>query len=175
MSYLEHTQNFSTFMEVLLRDPERYLPVVQLRDRMTRNFAELSWAECELIGVEISKANQSEFCTGIRKGLVKALEVNKGNLVNKKLQAAIDFALKINKRAADIDARDIDRLREAGWSDQTIEDIIGLVAMTKVYNTLAIGLGFKGVSDEKFAQIGQATVAKQGYEPFYLSILKQSG
>jgi len=172
MAYLEHTKNFNTFMEVLLRDPERYRPIVELRDIMTQHFDELSWAECELIGAEISEQNGSEFCTGVRRGIANALGGDESILGQKKYQSLIRFSKKLNHNPGSITEADIQQIRDSGWSDQTIEDIIGLVAMTNVYNILAKGMGFAGVAESVFFKMGQATVAKRSYTALYQSFLE---
>jgi len=172
MSYLQQTKNFNTFMEVLLRDPERYLPLVELRDQMTLYFKELSWAECEIIGAVISENNKSEFCTGIRYGIADALGVGKEALENEKYKSLMTFSNKLNKDASSIQQADIQAVRDSGWSDQTIEDVIGLVAMTNAFNTLAKGMGFSGVPDSVFKKMGEASVNKEGYAPLFRSFLE---
>ena len=56
-------------MEVLLRDPRRYLPIVEFVDNVTQGLSELSWGECELIMGEVSKVNRAEFCEWIHIGI----------------------------------------------------------------------------------------------------------
>jgi alkylhydroperoxidase/carboxymuconolactone decarboxylase family protein YurZ len=164
MSFLSYTQDYNdNLLMLLLRDHKRYMPIVEFFDNMTRNLAELSWADAELIAAEVSKANRSEFCTGIRGGMTKALKVGDAALGNKKLKAAITFALKINQRSDSIMKVDIDELLSAGWSEQTIEDIVGLVAIQKLYNIIAMGLGFKQLPELAFAEIGLDTVNNGGY------------
>ena len=60
-----------------------------------------------------------------------------------------------------------------GWSEQTIEDIVALVASINTFNILANGLGFKAVSTEAFAQMGQVTVQNEGNLATYNEFLKQ--
>jgi len=164
MSFLSYTQDYNdNLLMLLLRDHQRYLPIVEFFDTMTRNLSELSWAEAEHIATEVSKANASEFCTGIRGGMSKALEAGRAAVINNKQQAAISFALKVNQQPAEIMKVDIDEMLNAGWSEQTVEDIVGLVAIQKLYNIIATGLGFKQLPEAAFAEIGQDTVNKGGY------------
>lgn len=164
MPFLSYTQNYNdNLLMLLLRDHQRYLPIVEFFDSMTRNLAELSWADAELIAAEVSKANRSEFCTGIRGGMTKALKVKEATPDNEKLKVAITFALKVNQNPDSIMNVDIDDVLSAGWSEQTVEDLVGLVAIQKLYNTIATGLGFKQLPEAAFTQIGQDTVNKGGY------------
>ena len=173
MSFLSYTQNFNNnLLMLLLRDHKRYLPIVEFFDTMVRDLSELGWSEAEFIASEVSKANQSDFCTGIRGGMIKSLNFNVSTLSDEKLSAALKFALKINQNANSITRNDIDDLLDAGWSEQTAEDIVGLVAIQKLYNTIATGLGFKQLPEEVFVGIGKDTVEKGGYVSSFQSFIE---
>ena len=139
MSFLSYTKDFNNnLLMLLLRDHKRYMPIVEFFDTMTQNLTELSWADAELIAAEVSKANRSEFCTGIRGGMTKALKANPaiegepGAVGDEKLTAVLKFALKTNQDSNAIIQSDIDDVLNAGWSEQTVEDIVGLVAIQKL-------------------------------------------
>lgn len=164
MSLLSYTQAYNdNLLMLLLRDHKRYMPIVEFFDTMTRNLSELSWADAEFIAAEVSKANQSQFCTGIRGGMTKALKAGSDHSANEKLALAVKFALKINQSANSIAQNDVDEMLNGGWSEQTVEDVVGLVAVQKLYNTIASGLGFKQLPEGAFAEIGQDTVENGGY------------
>jgi len=168
MSYLSYTKNLDhNLLMFLLRDSERYMPIVAFFDQVTRNLSELSWMEAEMIAKEISKENRSEFCSGIRAGVVNALGCPPTLLESEKFQAAVAFALKVDKDARAITANHIQLVLDAGWSEQTVEDIVGIVAIQRLYNTIATGLGFKGMPEQVFADIGQDTVEKGAMLPLF--------
>ena len=174
MSYLSYAKNYGNFMELLLRDHKRYLPIVEFVDNVTQQLSELSWEECELIFIEISKINGSGFCTGIHIGVANALN-KKDKPATDKFNAILKLAQKFNNSAKNIDENDIQTVRDAGWSDQTIEDVAGLVAIINVYNILANGLGFKALPAAAFDEMGQATI-QQGYTSMfrhYIDSVKQ--
>jgi len=175
MSYLSYTKNLNhNLLMFLLRDSERYMPIVAFFDNVTRNLSELSWLEAETIAKEVSKENRSEFCSGIRTGMVKALGDSSTLPGSEKFQAALSFALKVDHDAASITANDIQLVLNAGWSEQTVEDIVGIVAIQRLYNTIATSLGFKGLPEQVFADIGQDTVAKGGYVASFRAFIDQS-
>lgn len=164
MPFLSYTKNFdNNLLMLLLRDHRRYMPIVEFFDTMTQSLSDLSWADAELIASEVSKANHSEFCTGIRGGVTKALKADADAESNEKLAPILRFALKVNQSPESIMQSDVDDVLNAGWSEQTVEDIVGLVAIQKLYNTIANGLGFKQLPEIAFAEIGQDTVNKGGY------------
>lgn len=175
MSFLSYTKPFNeNLLMLLLRNHTRYLPIVQFFENMTLNLSELSWGEAELIAAEISRANQSGFCSGIRKGMTKALEVDSSLLQADKLAAALRFALKINQGANGVVQKDINTVLDAGWSEQTVEDIVGLVAIQTLYNVIGNGLGFKQLADGVFVEIGKDTVRNGGYVKSFTQIIDSS-
>ncbi len=54
-------------------------------------------------------------------------------------------------------------LRQAGWNDQTIDDVVGWVAIMQFYSTVDQGLGFGGLPQAVFDEIGAGTVQGKGY------------
>ncbi|WP_126452904.1 hypothetical protein [Sulfuriflexus mobilis] len=134
----------------------------------------LTWLEAESIAAAISKANHSEFCSGIRRGMTGALRAESGKLRSKMLAPVTVFALKVNQDATSIEPDDIQTVLAAGWSEQTVEDVVALVAIQKLYNTIATGLGFKGLPDAAFTEIGKDTVNKGGYVASFQGFIEHS-
>jgi len=166
MSYLSYTKNLGNFMELLLRDHKRYMPIVEFVDNVTQNLSELTWEECELIFIDISKINGSGFCTGIHIGVANALTSTANPINDEKFNHLIKLARKFNNNAQSIEEKDIQLVRDAGWSEQTIEDVAGLVAIINVYNILANSLGFTALPAEAFDEMGKATI-QQGYKTMF--------
>lgn len=173
MSFLSYTHEFNNNLFALfLRDHERYMPIVEFFGNVTEHLSELSWSEAELIATEVSKANNSSFCTGIRKGMTGALQAAPEALENGKLAAALNFALKVNARDGAIAKEYVDEVLDAGWSEQTVEDLVGLVAVQKLYNIVANGLGFKELPPAVFAEIGRGTVDNGGYAAAFRDMIE---
>jgi hypothetical protein len=175
MTYLSHTKGTENFLKVLLRDHERYLPIVQFLDNVVLHMDELTWAEGELIGLELGKQNDSDFCAGIRGGMIDALDAEESALAGGKLKPVLDFARKLNLDASTITETNVQVVRDAGWSDKTVEDVIALVAVLKVYSILANGLGFKALPKAAFEEMGRATVQMRGYTPMFQSFMDGTG
>jgi len=158
--YLDYTKNMQHFMELLMKDSQRYSPIIEFLDNVSLNLSELSWPQCEAIATEISRENKSPFCIGLHQSISKALEDLTPD--EKDFDVVLKFAKKLNKDASAINLSDVQRLKNAGWSDQTIEDIVALVAIINVFNLIATGLGFKAIPKEGFTQMGEATVQNNG-------------
>ena len=159
-------------MESLLRDHCRYLPIVEMLDSIIQNASQLSWTDCERIGFELGKQNGSGFCAGIRSGMIDALDGNADSSdENNRLGPILIFAKKLNHDSSSISQSDIGAVRDAGWNDQTVEDVIGLVAILKVYSMLANGFGFGELPQSTFAELGATTVQMHGYTPVFQSYI----
>ncbi len=173
MPHLSQTKNMDNFLEALLRDHQRYLPIIEFLDAIILNTSELSWADCEQVGLALGEQNKSVFCAGIRTGMIKALGGDTNLNGNDKLQAILTFAQKLNEDSSSVTEMDIQAIRDAGWNDQTVEDVVGLVAVLKVYSILANGLGFKALPEAAFDEMGAATVQMKGYTPVFRSFMEK--
>jgi len=173
MPYLKQTRDMDNFMEALLRDHRRYLPIVEFLDSIIHNAAELSWADCERIGLALGRQNGSEFCAGIRAGMINALGRDVEATDDDRLRPVLAYALKLNQDSSAVIEADIQAIRDAGWNDQTVEDVAGLVACLKAYSILANGLGFKALPEAVFAEMGAATVEMKGYAPLFRSYIER--
>jgi alkylhydroperoxidase family enzyme len=171
MAFLKQHADTENFMEALLRHHTRYFPIVTLLDEIVQNSAELTWADCEQIGLELGRENRSSFCAGIRTGMVQALADDQPDSTGWDTKPLIDFARAVNKNASGVSLKDIQKVRDAGWNDQTIEDVVALVACLGAYSTLANGLGFVALPESAFAEMGQATVNMKGYTPLFQSFV----
>ena len=164
MPYLKQHQHTENFMEILLHKHEKYRPIVAILDNIVRNAKQLNWLDFEEIAVKISNINCSGFCTDIHRGTRDALKQKNQLSLNKNIDALITFSLKLNASPKEITNHDIQTLRNRGWDDQSIEDIIAWVASVNLYNTMANGLGFSNnLPDEVFNAMGKGTIEQGSY------------
>ncbi len=173
MPYLDQTRDLENFLEALLRDHRRYLPIVEFLDGVIQSAEELTWADCERIGLELGRQNGSAFCAGIRAGMIRALGEGEATPEDK-LLPILTYARKLSDDSSSITEADVQVVRDAGWSDQTVEDVAGLVSILKVYSMLANGMGFQALPEAAFDQIGVATVQMKGYAPVFRSFVEQA-
>jgi len=165
MAYLTQHQGMENFLESLVRDHQRYEPIVQFLDNIVLNSKDLTWTELEVIGWEVANAAGSEFCAQLRKGMVNALEPSSETI--HRLEACKKFARDLVASPKSIDASRIDGLRAAGMSDQGIEDVIGWVCILQLYAVLDQALGFTGLPQEVLNEIADGTVGAKGYVPSF--------
>ena len=84
----------------------------------------------------MSKVNGSAFCSGIRTGVIDSITQGVDDLRYSRLSVLLEFALKVNDVNVTIEQNDIQIVLDANWSEQTIEDVVGLVAIQKLYSTI---------------------------------------
>ena len=59
----------------------------------------------------------------------------------------LDFAVKLTERPAEMTRDDVARLRDAGFDDATVLDVVQVTALFNYYDRLADGLGIEAESD----------------------------
>ncbi|MCG8357793.1 MAG: peroxidase-related enzyme [Kiloniellales bacterium] len=183
MSYLSQAESFQGVVDVFLRDPERYAPLLQFIESVMEAESSLTKAEREMIAAHVSKLNGCDFCLGAHKWTLAAMDIEPRVIeaveagpedaeVDERMRPVLRFAGKLTQTPERIGQGDIEALRAAGWSDQAIEDTINVVALFNYVNRLVDAFGIKG-SESYFKQIG-ASLAKQGYGPLIKSALKKA-
>ena len=183
MSYLSYSKDFQGVAEVFLRDPDRYAPLLQFIEAVMVSESALSKAEREMIAAHVSKLNGCGFCLGAHKSTLAAMDIDSQVVaaveagpeaagVDDRLRPILRLATKLTQRPEDVGQCDIDALRAVGWSDQSIEDAINVIALFNYVNRLVDAFGIKG-NEAYFKQVG-AALAKHGYAPLIKSALKKA-
>lgn len=173
MAYLKQTEKTNNFLEVLVRDHRRYMPIMEYLDNLTQQESELTWQERELIALEVSRANGAEFCVGIHSGVLRAFEYHEIGIREDAMQPVLVFVNKLVKASRHITKEDVEAVKKGGWSDQTVEDIIGLVSAITIYDILANGFGFKAsLPEEVFEEMGKGTIAAGGFVAQFQSFIE---
>lgn len=100
-----------------------------------------------MIHYTIAKSRQCEYCSatneltcrtlGIDEETLTALVEDLGNVSPKRIQAIIEFALKAAHHPQSLVAKDYDRLREQGLTDEELAEIIVIVGFGNLADTLA--------------------------------------
>jgi len=165
MAYLEQHAGMENFLESLVRDHRRYQPIVQFLDNIVLNSDGLTWAELEIIGLEVAEITGSVFCAQLRKGMINTLD--SASAPGLKLDACRNFARHLVSSSQTIDIQQIEILRASGISDQGIEDIIGWVCILQFYATMDQALGFGGLPQEVLNDVAEGTVGAKGYVPSF--------
>ena len=141
-------------MRVFALRPEHLLRWWSYYDELLRGESGLTKPQREMIAVVVSAANRCHYCivshsAALRKltgdpALVEALATNyRYAELEPRERAMLDYALKLTAASSECTEADVDRLREAGWSDEDVFDIAQVAAMFNFTNRLASGLGWR--------------------------------
>ncbi|AKQ66760.1 hypothetical protein A176_003672 [Myxococcus hansupus] len=77
-------------------------------------------------------------------------------------KALFAFVDTLNHRAAQVGRADIDRLKDAGWTDEAIFDTVTVCALFNFYNRWIDGTGVRDMPAEMYQRSGQR-MAVAGY------------
>ena len=140
-------RNFALRPRHLLRWNEHY-------EELMRGDSGLSRAEREMIAVVVSVANDCAYCIASHSAALRKLTkdpaladaVAAGHAsapLEPRVHAMLAYAEKLTREPERMEAADVERLREAGWSDEDVLDIAEVTAMFNFTNRMASGLGWE--------------------------------
>lgn len=81
-----------------------------------------------------------------------------------KEKALFRFLAKVNRDSAAIERADVDRLREAGWTDDAIYDAVTVCSLFNFYNRWCDATGVRDMPAMAFEMSGMR-LATDGYTP----------
>lgn len=173
MSFLSYSKNFQGLADVFIREPKRYLPLAQLVATVMNGESDFTPAERELIALHVSGINNCPYCIGSHSAILKSQGTdaetiagaaeNPSTVSDPRIGAVLEFAHKLTVTPSAVNQADVDKVRAAGWSDQAVEDVVGVVSLFGLLNRLANGMDVEGTA-ESYAQTG-AMIAEHGYGP----------
>jgi uncharacterized peroxidase-related enzyme len=141
-------------MRIFALRPDHLLRWWSYYDELLRGASGLSKAQREMIAVVVSAANRCHYCVvshsaALRKltgdpVLVDTLATGYRHAsLEPAERAMLDFAVKLTAASSECSEEDVQRLRDAGWSDEDVFDIAQVAAMFNFTNRLASGLGWR--------------------------------
>ena len=139
--------------------------LVRFTEEVMRGPSPLSPGMRELIGAFFSKRNQCSFCSDahaataaqyLEKDLVDEvlsdLETSSLDPAHKELFRYIG---KLAENPARVTPSDIDKLKEAGWSEEAIYDALTVASVFKFYNTWNNGAGVQNMGPADYVHTGR--------------------
>lgn len=171
-SYLNQGEE-SSAGDIMSRNPDRFGPLQQFSNHVMRAESELSLVERETLGSYVSALNECDYCFNSHAHIAEAMGLDQrifGPLlddietapVDARMKPLFSLAKKLTKQPARMIQADIDRIIEAGWSEDTAGDVVVLVAMFNFANRLLDGHGVKAPSVDAMKRNGDY-IATNGY------------
>lgn len=181
MTLFSYSRDYRMLMDVLLRDSERYSPIMQFAETVMRKTSELTPEQRELIAAYVSALNECQFCVGAHEAVAEAYGVDEAVLkslrddpdgpnVDDNMKPIMELVRKLTETPARVVQSDIAAVVHAGWSEQTAEDVIAITSLFAFFNRMADGFGIPA-SAEVFGMLGP-DVAPAIYEPMFNSAVE---
>ncbi len=136
----------------------------------------------ELIATITSEGNSCDFCRDSHAQAAALLFESEGRVKKGKGQvfigavlegdadltdaewALMDFIVRVNDKAQDIEEKEIRKLRKAGWTDEAIYDAITVCSLFNFYNRWVGASGVAWNEEDSSLQSG-SRIAQRGYIP----------
>jgi len=149
----------SNILKVHSLNPAALADHLQLYDTLLFGKSDLRRAEREALAVVVSAANDCTYCVqhhgealaaywdDDRVEQLAADHTALGSL-DDRLRAACDVAARLTRQPDAMTEAHVDRLRDAGWSDRSVLDIVLITAYFNFVNRIATGLGVAVTAEE---------------------------
>jgi uncharacterized peroxidase-related enzyme len=149
----------SNILKVHSLHPAAMADHLRLYDTLLFGKSDLRRAEREALAVVVSVANDCVYCVEHHAEALTAYwdEARVDQLIedytalddlDDRLRTACDVAATLTRTPDAMSEADVDRLRDAGWSDRSVLDIVLITAYFNFVNRIATGLGVEVTPDE---------------------------
>ena len=142
--------------------------LVRFTEEVLRGLSPLSPGIRELIGAFVSSRNQCCFCSCAHVAVaveylgqdfvdevIRDFETSRLDAAHKEL---FRYLAKLADNPAQIAADDVEKLKEAGWSEEAIYDALTVASLFKFYNTWNNGSGVRNMRTTDYEHSGQRLV-----------------
>ncbi|RMF12291.1 MAG: peroxidase [Alphaproteobacteria bacterium] len=144
----------ANMVDVFERQRARMVPLGRATEAVMHGPSALDVQARELIAAFVSGLNGCRYCHeshrafaeahGVPAGLLKALLDDLDHApVEDDLRALLAFCRKLTETPSRMVDADYEAMRDAGWSDEAIEDAIFVTALFNLYNRLMDGYGMQ--------------------------------
>ncbi|MFQ5970889.1 MAG: carboxymuconolactone decarboxylase family protein [Alphaproteobacteria bacterium] len=173
MPFFSFLEDASGVGDVMVHQPERYLPLARFTQLLMRGPSPLSAAERELIAAYVSGLNGCGYCHGSHTAIAADLGVEpdllrallddvEGANVEERMKPVLRYVEKLTQSPSRMTQADADAVFAAGWDEQALADAVAICALFNLYNRVVDGHGITG-SPDNFAEVAER-VNRQGYE-----------
>lgn len=182
MAFFKHLDHNSDITDITFNDRKRLGPLDKVSQRIMRGKSPFSSAQKELMAAFVSGLNACAFCFGshqmvaqkfgiepeIIEQLVDDIETTP---VEEKLKPILHYLKKLTLSPSKIIQKDVDKVKQAGWSEEALYHAILIGCLFNFYNRLLDGHGVKG--NQAIYQFGGTHLHKNGYGvPWFIGYIK---
>jgi len=182
MPFFKHLDDNSDITDITFNDRKKLGPLDKASQQIMRGKSPFSDAEKEMMAAFVSGLNACRFCYGSHKAVAKQFGVETELIeklvedidtspVNEKLKPIFHYLKKLTLTPSKLVQSDMDKVRQAGWSEEALHDAILVGCLFNFYNRLLDGHGIKG--NQYIYQFGGEHLYKNGYGvPWFIGLIK---
>lgn len=159
MPFIKSLPDNAKLAELFKPRGKYYTPLLQFLENVMRGDSELTPGEREMIAGYVSALNGCRYCEGGHREAAVALGIDpgvfdalKGDLetaaVDDRLKPILNYARKLTQAPESVAQGDADAIAAAGWSEDTLSDVVNVCAIFNYFNRLVEGHGIVGIDDE---------------------------
>lgn len=184
MPFFNHLDDLSDITDITWNDRKRLGPLDKASEAIMRGPSNFSPAQRELFAAYVSGLNACSFCFGSHRAVAKNFGVPEETVealvediasapVPENQKPLFQYLQKLTLSASKLVQADVDRVLEAGWTEQDLQDLILIGCLFNFYNRLLDGHGIKG--SPAIYQFGAEHLHKNGYGvPWFIGLIKAS-
>lgn len=182
MPFFKYLDDNSDITDITFNDRKKLGPLDKASQQIMRGKSPFSDAEKEMMAAFVSGLNACQFCYGSHKAVArqfgveaelieKLVEDIDTSAVNEKLKPIFHYLKKLTLTPSKLIQSDVDKVMQAGWSEEALHDAILVGCLFNFYNRLLDGHGIKG--NQYIYQFGGEHLHKNGYGvPWFIGLIK---
>ncbi len=184
MAFFRHLDEDSNITDITFNDRKRLGPMDKVSQRIMRGKSPFTSAEKETMAAFVSGLNACQFCHGSHKAVAKQFGIQPEVIeklvedidtapVDAKLKPIFHYLKKLTLTPSKLVQSDVDKAKQAGWSEEALHHAILIGCLFNFYNRLLDGHGVKG--DAYIYQLGGEHLHKNGYGvPWFIGLIKNT-
>jgi len=184
MPFFNHLDELSDISDITFNDRKRLGPMDKVSHRIMRGKSIFTSADKEIMAAYVSGLNACSFCYGSHKAVAQQFGVDPDIIeklvddidtapMENKLKPIFKYLKKLTLSPSKLTQKDVDLVKQAGWSENALYDAILIGCLFNFYNRLLDGHGIKG--NKAIYQFGGEHLHKNGYEvPWFIGLIKNT-
>lgn len=182
MPFLKHLNDLSDITDITWNDRKRLGPLDKASQNIMRGKSSFSSAKKEVFAAFVSGLNACSFCYGSHTEVAKNFGIPEDTIdalladidsapIDSNEKPLFQYLKKLTLSPSKLIQEDADKIFNAGWSEQDLQDLVLIGCLFNFYNRLLDGHGIKG--NQAIYKFGAQHLHKNGYGvPWFISLIK---
>jgi uncharacterized peroxidase-related enzyme len=182
MAFFKYLDENSDITDITFNDRRRLGPLDKASQEIMRGKSEFTNSEKEIMAAYVSGLNACAFCLGSHQAVAAQFGVEENVIesliedidsapIPRRLKPIFHYLKKLTLSPAKIWEEDVDRVQQAGWSEEALHEAILIGCLFNFYNRLLDGHGVKGSAP--IYQFAGTHLHKNGYSvPWFIGAIK---